>query len=65
MKVGDVVQFRYKGNRFVKGDVVFVDNKLVMLTLQTDYIGKNDESYIGELKYFNKKEIKKLLVLEC
>lgn len=58
--VADVIGFRYKGNRYVKGEVVRIDHKGILLKLKTDYIGKNEEWYEGELKYFNKREMKKV-----
>lgn len=56
--VGDVISFRYKGGRFVKGEVLRVDAKGILLKLKTDYIGKNEEWFAGEDKYFNKAEMK-------
>lgn len=58
--VADVICFRYKGGRFVKGEVLRIDPKGVLLKLKTDYIGKNDEWFAGEDKYFNKAEMKKV-----
>lgn len=58
--VEDVIFFRYKGGRFVKGKVLRVDNKGILLKLKTDYIGKNDEWFTGEDKYFNKAEMKNI-----
>ncbi len=56
--VADVIVFNYKGGRFVKGEVLRVDTKGILLKLKTDYIGKNDEWFAGEDKYFNKAEMK-------
>lgn len=58
--VADVIGFRYKGGRFVKGEVLRIDLKGVLLKLKTDYICKNDEWFAGEDKYFNKAEMKKV-----
>lgn len=56
--VCDIIGFRYKGGRYVKGEVLRIDHKGILLKLKTDYIGKNDEWYVGENKYFNKAEMK-------
>lgn len=56
--VTDTISFRYKGGRFVKGEVLRIDSKGILLKLKTDYIGKNDEWLAGEGKYFNKSEMK-------
>lgn len=58
--VGDIIGFRYKGGRFVKGEVLRVDTKGILLKLATDYFGKNNEWFAGENKYFNKAEMKKV-----
>ncbi len=58
--VADVIRFRYKGGRFVKGEVLRIDPKGILLKLKTDYIGKNEEWYSGEDKYFNKAEMKRV-----
>lgn len=57
---GDVIGFRYKGNRFVKGKIVGTYPTGFLIELKTDYIGKNDEWFIGEKKFFNRKEMKKV-----
>ena len=57
MVVGEIVSFEYKGGRLVQGLVLEVSAKTVLLKLLTDYIGANDEWYIGEEKLFNVKEI--------
>ncbi len=58
--VADVIGFRYKGGRFVKGEILRIDPKGLLLKLKTDYIGKNDEWFVGEDKYFNKSEMKNI-----
>ena len=58
--VADVIGFRYKGGRFVKGEVLRIDPKGILVNLKTDYIGKNEEWYAGEDKYFNKAEMKRV-----
>ena len=58
--VADVIGFRYKGGRFVKGEVLRIEPKGILLKLKTDYIGKNDEWFAGEDKYFNKAEMKRV-----
>jgi hypothetical protein len=57
-EVSETISFRYKGSRKVKGEVLRIDSKGVLLKLITDYIGKNDEWFSGEDKYFNKAEMK-------
>lgn len=56
--VADVIGFHYKGGRFVKGEILRVDEKGLLVKLQTNYIGKNDEWFAGEDKYFNIAEMK-------
>ena len=56
--VSETISFRYKGGRKVKGEVLRIDSKGILLKLITDYIGKNDEWFAGENKYFNKSEMK-------
>lgn len=60
MKESDIIQFRYKGNRLVKGIILRVDPKGLLLNLLSFYKGKNEEWEKGENKYFNKKEMKKI-----
>lgn len=60
VEIGDVIQFRYKGNRFVKGVVSNYTDKLITVKLLTDYIGKNQEWEIGENKIFNRSEMTKI-----
>jgi hypothetical protein len=59
-EVSETISFRYKGGRKVKGEVLRIDSKGVLLKLSTDYIGKNEEWFSGEDKYFNKAEMKKI-----
>jgi hypothetical protein len=59
-EVSETISFRYKGDRKVKGEVLRIDSKGVLLKLSTDYIGKNDEWFSGEDKYFNKSEMKRI-----
>lgn len=58
--VGNVIGFRYRGNRFVKGEILEINNKGLLLKLKTDYIGKNEEWLEGEKKYFWKSIMKKV-----
>jgi hypothetical protein len=62
VSVHDKVSFTYKGNRRVKGLVISVSTKPTgfVLLLETDYIGKNEQWYKGEKKYFNLSEVKNL-----
>jgi hypothetical protein len=62
MKLDDNISFRYKGNRFVKGKVTFVDGNAIGLILETDYNGKNVFWEKGEFKTFNIKEMKKITI---
>lgn len=59
-EVSETISFRYKGGRKVKGEVMRIDSKGVLLKLITDYIGKNEEWVSGENKYFNKAEMKSI-----
>jgi hypothetical protein len=62
--IGDTVSFNYKGGRFVKGEVTFVNKTGIALILHTDYIGKNVDWYKGEVKDFNLKECKNFTVIK-
>lgn len=57
LKVDDSIGFQYKGGRMVKGKVMRIDDKGLLLKLYNDYIGKNESWYSGEEKYFNKGEM--------
>lgn len=61
--VADIIGFRYKGGRYVKGQLIRIDDRGILLLLHTDYIGRNVEWYEGEDKYFNKNEMKKVTKL--
>ncbi len=61
--VKDVVSFKYKGGRFVKGEVTSINKNCVVLVLHTDYLGKNVDWYAGETKDFNIGECKNFRVL--
>lgn len=50
-EVNDIVSFRHK-SRKVKGIVIRVDEKGLLINLMTDYIGKNEEWFAMEDKYF-------------
>lgn len=63
MKLTDKIQFRYKGNRHVKGIVISFSDKQIELMLLTNYIGKNEEWFVCEKKTFNKSEMKNILIL--
>jgi hypothetical protein len=58
--VGDIISFKYKGGRQVKGEVtsISIKPKGLVIKLHTDYIGKNEEWFAGEDKYFNMSEMK-------
>lgn len=58
--IGDTIDFRYKGGRYVKGEVISISPNLIQVRLQTDYIGKNDEWFAGENKTFNRSEMKRV-----
>lgn len=60
MVVGDIISFTYKGSRKVKGEITKFVSKALIVKLHTDYIGKNEEWHVGELKLFNKKEMKQI-----
>lgn len=62
MTQGKIISFTYKGGRKVKGKINRADSKTIVVTLLTDYIGKNEEWYSGELKAFNIKEMKNIKV---
>lgn len=56
---GSSIQFTYK-KRLVIGRIVTVFKKTILLSLETDYPGKNVFYEVGEKKSFIKKEIKEL-----
>ncbi len=60
--VADIIGFTYKGGRKVKGEVLAIYHKPkgILLKLHTDYIGKNEEWFKGEEKYFNRSEMKRV-----
>lgn len=60
---GSTISFEYKGGRFVRGVVEIVADSVFWLKLETDYIGKNEDWEAGEIKCFNIKECKKLIIL--
>lgn len=63
--LGKIISFKYKGGRKVAGAVEGVlEHNQLLLRLTTDYIGKNDEWYIGETKSFNFKEMKKIAIVK-
>lgn len=66
MNIGDIIQFRYKGKRLVKGEIIQITgiNKFIQLKLHTDYIGKNEDWYESDVKWFNKSEIKKMVIVQ-
>jgi len=61
--IGQIIEFEYHG-RFVKGKVLSFTKQSVTVELMTDYIGKNEDWYAGELKLFfkalmnNEKQVK-------
>lgn len=58
--INDLLSFTYKGGRRVQGVILRIDPKGLLLRLNTDYIGKNEEWEKGENKYFWKAEMKKV-----
>ena len=60
MKVGDTIKFTYKGGRKVIGTILSIQNNLLTAELKTDYLGKNEDWYIGESKSFNISEMKNI-----
>lgn len=54
---GDTISFIYN-KRLVKCIVTFIDDDLIFGLLKTDYIGKNENWYIGETKKFKRNLIK-------
>ncbi len=57
--INDIIGFKYN-SRYVKGRVLQVDEKWIVLELWTDYIGKNEEWFSGEKKDFSKKAMKNI-----
>lgn len=51
MYVGEKLQFTYHSKN-VKGIIERIDKDGIVLRLLTDYIGKNESTYIGETKWF-------------
>lgn len=51
MIVGEEISFIYK-NRLVNGIIERIDSDGIVIKLLTDYIGKNESSFIGETKWF-------------
>jgi hypothetical protein len=62
LRIGNVIQFTYKGGRNVEGKVLHVSEKVLICKLLTDYIGKNVEWFSGEEKQFNIKECRNLQI---
>ena len=62
MKIGDKISFRYNG-RSVCGIVYSIVGKSIVITLHTDYIGKNEEWFSGEIKRFFKGGMKNLKII--
>jgi hypothetical protein len=59
VNVGDKIGFRYN-TRYVQITIDSVVGKFMIGRLLTDYIGKNEEWYAGELKSFSIKAMKKI-----
>ena len=53
IQLGDIVSFKYKGGRFVRGEVISIPPSSFILVLHADYLGKNVDWYSGEKKDFN------------
>ena len=62
MEKGNRIHFTYKGGRRVGGIIDKIIGKTIVVKLETDYKGKNDEWFEGELKSFNLKEMKAILI---
>ena len=68
MNAGDKIYFTYKGGRRVGGLVTnimistYSKMTTIIVKLETDYIGKNDEWYEGEQKAFNLSEMKHIKI---
>lgn len=60
IKVGAKIFFKYKGGRKIIGTVNDVIGRKVHIILHTDYIGKNEEWYKGDVKLFNISEMKEV-----
>lgn len=58
--VGNKIGFRYKGNRYVRILITSVAGKVITGVLFTDYIGKNEEWFIGEHKSFHYSQMRKI-----
>jgi hypothetical protein len=59
---GDLLKFKYKGGRKVKGKVSSLYGKTMVLLLHTDYLGKNVFWEKGEYKEFNINEMKSVKI---
>jgi hypothetical protein len=65
MERGDKITFNYKSKKkIVLGIVTHVDNKSTVCLLLNDYRGKNDYWCAGEIKEFNRSEMKNIKVGE-
>ena len=57
-EIGDIISFKYMGGRDVTGEVLEINGVTILLLLHTDYIGRNEEWYIGEQKEFLRSQMK-------
>jgi hypothetical protein len=65
MERGDKISFNYKSKKeVVLGIVTHVDNKSTVCLLLNDYRGKNDYWCAGEIKEFNRSEMKNIKIGE-
>lgn len=62
--IDNIVSFKYKGGRFVKGKVIAINDSCIVLNLHTDYLGKNVDWYAGEKKDFNINECKNFKIVK-
>ena len=60
MIIGQRISFRYKNKKNIKGTIVGVVDNQLFLKLETNYLGKNVDWFIGEEKEFNISEMKKI-----
>lgn len=58
--VSDVIAFKYKGGRAVRGKVLSRSGKLIKIELYSDYIGRNEDWLVGEDKVFNLSEMREV-----
>ena len=62
LEVGKKVSFKYNGRKVI-GIVYSINGKSIAITLHTDYKGKNEEWFSGELKRFFKGGMKNIKII--